>query len=298
MKVLVTGASGFLGHAVCAELRDREHEVVSLVRRPGSEPEGTTPAAGDLTDADALARVLDSTRPEAVIHLAAEIASQRDAGRVHEVNVEGTRRLLEACAATGGPRFVFTSTVVTGDAHGAELTEESELPVETAYGRSKQEGEALVRGSGLPNVIVRPSHVYGPGGWYAEEFVKRLRQPGRFAVVGRGDNWWDVVRVEDVASACVAAAERGPSGAVYHVVDDEPIRYFDFVALTADALGVGAPRRIPVWLARVAAGGDPVRAVVRSARSRNGRIKAELGWTPRYPSAREGVPDAVARLAA
>lgn len=294
----MTGASGFLGHAVCAELRDREHEVVSLVRRPGSEPEGTTPAAGDLTDADALARVLDSTRPEAVIHLAAEIASQRDAGRVHEVNVEGTRRLLEACAATGGPRFVFTSTVVTGDAHGAELTEESELPVETAYGRSKQEGEALVRGSGLPNVIVRPSHVYGPGGWYAEEFVKRLRQPGRFAVVGRGDNWWDVVRVEDVASACVAAAERGPSGAVYHVVDDEPIRYFDFVALTADALGVGAPRRIPVWLARVAAGGDPVRAVVRSARSRNGRIKAELGWTPRYPSAREGVPDAVARLAA
>jgi nucleoside-diphosphate-sugar epimerase len=153
-----------------------------------------------------------------------------------------------------------------------------------------------VRESGLSAVVIRPSHVYGPGGWYEEEFVKRLRQPGRFAVVGSGENWWDVVRVEDVASACVDAAERAPDGALYHVVDDEPIRYYDFVALTAEALGVGAPRRIPTWLARLAAGRDPVRAVVRSARSRNARIKRELGWAPRYPSAREGVPDAVARL--
>src|SRR6202022_23488 len=130
------------------------------------------------------------------------------------------------------------------DAGGAVLEEDSELPVETAYGRSKQEGERLVRESGLPQVILRPSHVYGPGGWYAEEIVKRLRQPGRFAVVGSGQNWWDVVHVDDVAAACVDAADRAPSGAVYHVVDDEPIRYYDFVALTATALGVGPPRRI------------------------------------------------------
>jgi nucleoside-diphosphate-sugar epimerase len=297
VKVLVTGASGFLGHAVCAELRAREHEVAALVRRPGSEPAGTSAVQGDLSDGDALARVLESARPECVIHLAAEIASQRDADKIDEVNVEGTRRLLSACKAADGPRFVFTSTVVTGDARGALLDEGSELPVETAYGRSKQEGERLVQGSGLTNAIIRPSHVYGAGGWYVEEFVKRLKQPGRFAVIGSGENWWDVVRVEDVASACVDAAERAPSGALYHVVDDEPIRYYDFVALTADALGVGRPRRIPVWLARLAAGRDPVCAVVRSARSANGRIKGELGWRPRYPTAREGVPDAIAKLA-
>jgi nucleoside-diphosphate-sugar epimerase len=297
VKVLVTGASGFLGHAVCTVLRDREHEVAALVRRPGSEPPRTAAVSGDLTDADSLARVVDGVRPDCVIHLAAEIASQRDARKITEVNVEGTRRLLEACVAAGGPRIVFTSTVVTGDAGGAVLDEGSTLPVETAYGRSKQEGERLVRSSGLSSVIIRPSHVYGPGGWYAEEFVKRLRQPGRFAVIGSGDNWWDVVRVEDVASACVDAAERAPSGALYHVVDDEPIRYYDFVALTAKALGVGPPRRIPAWLARLVAGPDPVRAVVRSARSVNRRIKSELGWQPRYPSAREGVPDAVAKLA-
>jgi nucleoside-diphosphate-sugar epimerase len=146
-------------------------------------------------------------------------------------------------------------------------------------------------------VILRPSHVYGPGGWYAEEIVKRLRQPGRLVVVGRGENWWDVVRVEDVAGACVLAAEQAPAGALYHVVDDRPIRYREFAGLSASALGVGAPRSVPVWLARLISGRDPVTAAVRSARSSNQRIKEQLGWSPRFPTADVGVPDAVAQLA-
>jgi nucleoside-diphosphate-sugar epimerase len=300
MKVLVTGASGFVGRATCAELAGRGHEVVALVRRPGSEPPGARAQICDLTDAASLQEAVPSQRADAVIHLAAEIASQRDARKVHEVNVEGTRRLLEACLsdreADGGPRFVLASTVVTGDAHGELLEPDKPLPVETPYGESKQEAERLVRESGLDAVIVRPSHVYGPGGWYAEEFVKRLRQPGRFAVIGTGENWWDVVRVEDVATALVDAAERAPAGAVYHVADDAPIKFYDFVALTAKELGVGPPRRIPVWLANIAAGRHAVRAVVRSARTSNARIKDELGWRPAYPTAAEGVPDAVEKL--
>ncbi len=102
MKAFVTGASGFLGHAVCAELLAREHEVVALVRRPGSNPPGTAAAAGDLSDRAALERSLHEARPDCVIHLAAEIATQRDPQKIDEVNVEGTRRLLEACRAVGG----------------------------------------------------------------------------------------------------------------------------------------------------------------------------------------------------
>ena len=294
MQALVTGASGFLGHAVCAELRSRGHDVSALVRRPGSEPAGTSPVAGSLGDGEALSQLLATVRPDCVVHLAAEIATQRDPRKIDEVNVEGTRRLLSAC--TAGTKFVFVSTVVTGDAGGAVLDESSELPVQTAYGRSKQDGERLVRDSGLPSVIIRPSHVYGPGGWYAEEIVKRLGQPGRLVVIGSGQNWWDVVRVEDVANACVEAAERAPAGALYHVVDDDPIRYYDFVALTAQALGVGKPRSVPVWLAQRVTGKDPVAAVIRSARSSNALIKRDLGWTPHYASARQGVPDAIAKL--
>ena len=126
--------------------------------------------------------------------------------------------------------------------------------------------------------------------------MKRLRQPGRFAVVGKGDNWWDVVHVDDVATAFALAAEDHRPQGVYHVVDDEPLKYYAFVALTAQALGVGAPRRIPAWLASRVAGRDPVLAVTRSARSSNAHIKEELGWEPRWARAREGVPDAVTRL--
>jgi nucleoside-diphosphate-sugar epimerase len=296
VRILVTGASGFLGGVVCDELLGRGHEVHALVRREGSQPAGTTALAGDLTDSASLLGAVESVAPECVVHLAAEIASQRDPARIEEVNVGGTRRLIAACEAAGVRRIVFSSTVVTGDAKGAVLDEDTELPVETAYGRSKQEGESLLRESSLEEVIIRPSHVYGPGGWFVEEFVDRLQKPGRFAVIGSGSNWWDVVRVEDVARACAEAAERAPAGALYHVVDDEPIRFYDFVALAATALDQGSPRRVPAWLARLVGGSDPVRAVTRSAKSSNARIKSELGWAPRFPTAREGVPDAIARL--
>ena len=302
MRILVTGASGFIGQVVCAELNGRGHEVLALVRRPGSEPAGTTALAGDLTGRGLEDAVVEAA-PECVVHLAAEIATARDESRIAAVNVRGTGRLLEACQALGdgttsgmAPRFVFASTVVTGDARGEVLTEDAPLPVETPYGHSKQQGERLVRDSGLPFVIVRPSHVYGAGGWYAKEIVARLRMPGRLAVVGRGTNLWDVVRVEDVATALADAAERAAPGTTYHVVDDEPLTYYDFLALTAQAMGVGRPRRIPASIARLVAGPNAVAAVTRSARSSNAAIKRDLGWRPAFPSARTGVPDAVAAL--
>jgi nucleoside-diphosphate-sugar epimerase len=302
MKALVTGASGFVGDVVCAQLREAGHEVVALVRREGSQPTGTTPARGDLTDASSLGQALDDHAPDVVFHLAAELASARNDARVREVNVEGTRRLIDAALPENGdrpaPKIVFASTVVTGDAGGRVLTEDEPLPVATTYGESKQAGERMLRDSALRCAIVRPGHVYGPGGWYAEEIVKRLQQPGRLAVVGKGDNLWDVVRVEDVAAALVASAERAGDGDVFHVADDEPITLYDFVKLTADALGVGPPRRSPAFLARLIAGPNAVLAATRSARTSNAKLKRELGWKPRYPTARDGVPDAVAKLKA
>jgi nucleoside-diphosphate-sugar epimerase len=302
MRVLVTGASGFVGRALCPLLLERGHDVSGLVRRAGSHPLDVRPLSGDLHDGARLRELLAQERPDCVVHLAAEIASQRSERKLRDVNVHGTARLVEACTALAGeersrgPRLVFASTVVTGDARGALLTEEQALPVETPYGRTKQEGERLVRDSRLPTVVVRPSHVYGPGGWYAHELITQLRRPGRFAVIGSGENLWDVVHVDDVASAFALAVESDASDETYHVADDEPITFADFMALSAERLGLGAPRRVPVPLARLVAGRNAVAAVVRSARSSNAKIKRELGWRPRFASAREGIADAIARL--
>ncbi len=199
----------------------------------------------------------------------------------------------------GGSKVVFCSTVVTGDAGGRLLDEATPLPIQTPYGASKQRGEAMLGKSGLDVAIIRPGHIYGPGGWYASEVVVRLRQPGRIAVVGSGENWWDPVHVEDVAGALTDAAERARPGTLLHCADDEPLSYYDFVAATATELGVGPPRRIPGAIARLVAGSGPVATVTRSARTSNARLKAELGWSPRWPnSTGGGIAHAVAELAA
>ena len=144
-------------------------------------------------------------------------------------------------------------------------------------------------------MVIRPSHVYGPGGWYAEDLVARLRQPGRFCVIGKGANLWDVVHVDDVASALLFALTDAPAGETYHCVDDEPITAYDFMALTASTLGLGRAAPDPRAVARLAAGANAVDAVVRSARSSNAKLKA-AGWVPRYPTARTGVPAALRAL--
>ena len=297
MRVLVTGASGFIGGPSCAALAARGHEVVALVRRPGSEPAGTRAVAGDLTDGPGLVAAFAQVAPDVVLHLAAETGAQRDEAKLRAANVSGLEHLIGACRAVDPPpRVVFVSTVVTGDGQGRLLTEDQPLPVETAYGRSKQEGEQLLLASGLDVCIVRPCHVYGAGGWYAHEIVARLRQPGRLAIVGRGDNAWDMVHVDDLAAACALAVEQGRAGEIYHCADDTPTTYREFVTRTAQALGVGRPRSIPVALARLVAGDGPVRTVVRSGRTSNAKLKAELGWTPRFPDSRDGIPAVIAEL--
>ena len=119
MRALVTGASGFVGGVVCHALLERGDEAFALVRREGSAPAGTTAVVGDLADGDSLHAAVVSAAPDVVIHLAAEIATQRSEERIHEVNVLGTQRLVDAClVAPAPPKLVFTSTVVTGEAGG------------------------------------------------------------------------------------------------------------------------------------------------------------------------------------
>lgn len=150
--VAVTGATGFVGSALCAALAGRGRKVRALVRsakRAESLPAGVEPVLGALDDEPALAALVDGAGT--VIHAAGIVAARRD-GEFERVNAAGTARLVAAAtSAARPPRILLISSLA------------ARHPRLSAYAASKRAGEEIVAGSGLEHCIVRPPAVYGPG---------------------------------------------------------------------------------------------------------------------------------------
>ncbi len=139
--------------------------------------------------------------------------------------------------------------------------------------------------------MLRYGFFYGPGTYYAQNgsTAQEVRRR-RFPVIGSGAGLFSFVHVDDAADATVAAVQRGAPG-VYNVVDDEPAAMRDWLPAYAEAIGARRPLRIPVWLARLAAG-KMAAAVNLQPGASNAKAKSELGWEPRWRSWREGFREA------
>ena len=98
---------------------------------------------------------------------------------------------------------------------------------------------------------------------------------------------WTFIHIDDAAAATVAAVERGAPG-IYNIVDDEPVAVAEWLPELSRALGAKAPRHVPVWLGRIAAGEVGVSMMTQIRGASNAKAKRELGWAPRYPNYREG----------
>lgn len=133
--------------------------------------------------------------------------------------------------------------------------------------------EATARESG-------PQHRFGVG----------ILRFGRLPIVGRGDAIWSWIHADDAAAALVAVAEAAASG-LWHVVDDEPVTAADYLRYFAGRLGAPEPRQVPVWLARLLAGTAAVEFMTSSTRTSNERFRKQFGWTPRFPTYREGLAE-------
>jgi|GEM_PF-723678 len=296
MRVFVTGGSGFIGEHVVRALLDRGHEVVCMSRSGEASARlaalGAGVVGGDLTDSVALERCLREAAPTHVAHLAAT-SLEKSEKACKEVNVDGTRALIDTCLPLGLERFLFVSSVLRGQAAGETFTETDHIPATTALGRSKEAGDRMVVDAfaehGFPGVILRPSRVYGAGGW-----LRRTLAEKGFRLPGDGGNWWDLVHVEDVASACALLLERGEAGEAYHVCDDYPVTMKQFFALVADAGGRKPFGHVPSWLQKVKSS-SPVTAATRSARSSNAKLK-ELGWSLRFPNSADAIGGVVAEI--
>jgi nucleoside-diphosphate-sugar epimerase len=112
-------------------------------------------------------------------------------------------------------------------------------------------------------------------------------------IMGKGEAMWAMIHSDDAASAYLAASEKPRSG-IWHVVDNELVEASTFLKEFAARLGAPSPRRVPVWLARWFAGQQAVEYFTRSTRTTNARFRHDFGWSPLYPTYREGLQQIIA----
>jgi nucleoside-diphosphate-sugar epimerase len=307
MKALVTGASGFIGRRLALALAGRGHDVACLVRRTsrteGLREAGLRLVVGDLRDAASLEAAVAGR--DWVFHLAAVVQAV-DAGAFEEANVEGTRRLVEAClrAAPGLGRFVFVSSIAAAgpSAAGRPGRESDEPRPVTDYGRSKLRAEAVVgQAAGrLPATVIRPPNVLGPGSKEIATAIALLRKR-LVPAIGDERPRTSLVDVDDLVEALILAAGQPRSaGRTYYVTDGGAYAWPEIIAALAGELGVGRFRiRVPSGV-QLAAGtlaeaaarltGKPpalTRDIVRAGRDHfwlydGSRIERELGFRARF----------------
>lgn len=213
----------------------------------------------DIADRCAIASALAGV--ECVIHCAARTGPWGPPAEYQRVNVHGLETIVRAAMAAGVRRFVHVSSITVhgNDVRGA-ADENSPLRIEAnPYSRSKVAGEKLlqrmIRDEGAPVTIVRPGWIYGPGDTASFARFARMTEQGRMIVVGSGGNRLPLIYVRDVAEGALLAgmAERA-NGRSYLLVNDEPVRQRDFLALLAAELGVPAPVRHVPYRAAVTLG--------------------------------------------
>jgi len=255
-KVLVTGATGFTGRNLCKKLVEVGHSVRGLVRNTSHRSEleslGVEIAFGDLTDANSLGAAVRGI--DTVYHLAAVYRQEGVPTKYfYEVNVEGTRRLLEAAWQAGVQRFVHCSTVgVQGEIKNPPADETAPYNPGDVYQESKCEGEKAAlkffADSGLPGVVIRPVGIYGPGDTRFLKLFKFIYN-GKFRMLGSGNVLYHLTYIDDLVKGVILCGEKPEAvGQIYTLGGNEYVTLNELVTLVAEALEVPVPsKHFPVW---------------------------------------------------
>jgi farnesol dehydrogenase len=249
MRVLITGATGYLGRSLVAAFQASGHSTVAFSRHASASGVPGETLDGDVRDAAALARAADGC--DALCHSAALVSVWRKRREdFDDVNVGGLQNALDAARAAGIRRVVYTSSFLALPPSGASTPGRW-----NDYQRTKVQADGLAAravADGAPLIRVYPGVIYGPGPLTAGNAIGTMvsdhlrgRLPG---IVGAGRTW-SYAWVADVARGHVAALERGRPGGRYRLGGENhpQMRVFELVR---DLTGRALPRRLPAWLAR------------------------------------------------
>jgi dihydroflavonol-4-reductase len=308
MKAFVTGGTGFIGGHVARKLRERGDDVVALVRNPQKADAlrglGCELLEGDLADEETIRKGVVGC--DAVFHVAAMYEVGIPDSRcpeMHDANVEGTRRVIDAAVDAGVPRIVYVSTVgVFGDTKGEivdETYEREPTGFMSCYEETKYFAHELAKQrikKGAPVIIVQPGGVYGPGDPSVVGTLLGIIRRFGLPFLVFPDAGFNFVHVEDVAEGILLAHDKGQIGEAY-VLGGEIVSMRDALQRISRIAGKRVPNRVlPPWMMRLGIPFGPVigkltglppnfRELLQSAEATfyatDEKARRELGYAPR-----------------
>ena len=302
MRVLLAGASGAIGTPLTRQLIAGGHEVVGITRSQANAERlrdaGAEAVVADVMDRDNLLAAVRGVRADAVMHQLTSLGTtkMRDAMQgTNALRTTGTAHLLAAARAVGAHRFV-TQSIMLGYGyrdHGPRLITEDDAfaepgtgPVADAVAAIGSTEEQVFSADEMEGIALRYGLFYGQDSFM--RMIINLVRKRRMPVPSSGGGFVNFIYLEDAAAATVAALEKGRAGQAYNIVDDEPVRWADYLDTLASELGARRPWRVPTWLLRAVPFVHTL--MTTSMRVSNAKAKRELGWAPTVPTYREGIP--------
>ncbi len=295
MRVLVTGANGFIGRDLVKHLAYSNYDIVCLVRSSEAaevlKGKGLECIVADITERSMLDQ-LKGIDVDAVFHLAALNPLVRGKGMHKRVNIEGMNNLIDAIKDDVKVVVYAQGLGVYGDVKGSYVDENSIYNPSNWFTEIRSHAESMLLDAGkrygFSVKVAVLGDVYGDGGWFKDIVVNRLRS-STFRIPSFGNYYRCFIHVYDAARALEAIMNSSYDKVI--VCDDEPCLFKEFIYYTADLLRVKRPSSIPLFIARLLLGSGIVDTLTASVRARNDRLKSI--YTLRYPNYRVGVKDVI-----